>query len=117
MGTYKNFEDLDVWKSSRILVKSIYNDFNKCKDFSFRDQITRAVISVMNNIAEGFCRGTDSQFSYFLDISKGSAGEIKNLYYVAEDLKYIEPSVASLRRDDCQKILNSLGGFIKYLKK
>jgi four helix bundle protein len=116
MGTIMNFEDLDVWKSSRELVKMVYSDFTGCKDFAFRDQITRAGISVMNNISEGFCRKSDVEFRQFLNISKGSAGEVKNMYYIAEDLNYIDSSTASERRIKCQQILNSLGGFMKYLK-
>lgn len=115
MGTIKNFEDLDLWKSSRELVRMIYSDFSRCRDFAFRDQITRAGISVMNNISEGFCRKSDNEFRQFLNISKGSTGEVKNMYYIAEDLKYIDNETASERRIICQKLLNSLGGFMKYL--
>jgi four helix bundle protein len=114
MGTIKNFEDLDLWKLSRELVKMIYSDFARCRDFAFRDQITRAGISVMNNISEGFCRKSDNEFRQFLNISKGSTGEVKNMYYIAEDLKYIDTETASERRIKCQKLLNSLGGFMKY---
>lgn len=115
MGTINNFEDLDLWKMSRELVKQVYADFTKCKDYGFKDQITRAGISVMNNISEGFCRRSDNEFRYFLNISKGSSGELKNMYYIAEDLKYIDPKTASERRNHCQKLMNSLGGFMKYL--
>jgi four helix bundle protein len=89
MGTIKNFEDLEVWKMSRELVKLIYSDFIKCRDYTFRDQISRAGISSMNNISEGFCRNSDTEFRHFLNISKGSAGEIKSMYYIAEDLNYL----------------------------
>lgn len=115
MGTIKNFEELDLWKLSRELVNLIYSDFTKCRDFTFRDQITRAGISIMNNISEGFCRSSDKEFRQFLNISKGSSGEVKNMYYIAEDLKYIDADIARQRREKCQKITNSLGGFMKYL--
>ena len=78
MGTIKNFEDLDIWKLSREIVNLVYSDFRKCKDFTFKDQIISAGISVMNNISEGFCRNSDAEFRQFLNISKGSAGEVKN---------------------------------------
>jgi four helix bundle protein len=116
MGTIKNFEDLDLWKQSRVLVNLIYRDFSRCKDFTFRNQITGAGISIMNNISEGFCRGSDAEFRHFLNISKGSAGEVKNMYYIGEDQKYISNEMASERRIYCQKLMNSLGGFMKYLK-
>ena len=93
MGTVKNFEDLAIWKTSRELVNEIYMDFRTCKDFGFRDQITRAGVSIMNNISEGFYRSGNAEFKQFLKISKGSAGEIKNMYYIAEDQRYISGSV------------------------
>ncbi|MGD0583472.1 MAG: four helix bundle protein [Bacteroidales bacterium] len=116
MGTLKNFEELAVWKMSRELVKLIYSDLKNCKDYGFKDQITRAGISVMNNICEGFCRTSDAEFRYFLNISKGSAGEVKNMYYIAEDLEYITSEIAAMRRNNAQRLINSLGSFMKYLK-
>jgi four helix bundle protein len=115
MGTIKNFEDLDLWKMAREMVNLIYLDFAKCKDFTFRNQITGAGISIMNNISEGFCRRSDAEFRQLLNISKGSAGEVKNMYYIGEDQKYISYEIAAERRTKCQKLLNCLGGFMKYL--
>ena len=116
MGTIKNFEDLAVWKMSREIVNQIYNDFRSCRDFGFRDQITRAGISIMNNISEGFCRGSDAEFRQFLNISKGSAGEIKNMYYIAEDQQYISVDEALSRRNKSQQLINSISSFMRYLK-
>ena len=116
MTTIKNFEELAVWNMAREITNLIYDDFRNCHDFGFRDQITRAGISIMNNISEGFCRNTDSEFRHFLSISKGSGGEIKSMYYIAEDQKYIEQNVALERRKRIQKLINSTGTFMKYLK-
>lgn len=116
MGTIKNFEDLAVWKMSREIVNQIYNDFKSCRDFGFRDQITRAGISIMNNISEGFCRGSDAEFRQFLNISKGSIGEVKNMYYIAEDQQYISFDEALSRRNKSQQLINSISSFMKYLK-
>lgn len=116
MGTIKNFEDLVIWQMAREIVNLIYSDFRSCKDFGFRDQITRAGVSVMNNISEGFCRNSDAEFKHFLNISKGSVGEIKNMYYIAEDLNYITNEEAIKRRDKSQQLLNSISKFIQYLK-
>lgn len=91
-------------------------DFRNCRDFGFRDQITRAGISMMNNISEGFCRFSDAEFRQFLNISKGSVGEVKNMYYIAEDQNYISISIACERRNKLQRLINSIGGFMKYLK-
>jgi len=116
MSTIKNLEDLDLWKNARELVNLIYQDFSKCKDIVFRNQITKAGISIMNNISEGFCRSSDNEFRQFLNIAKGSSGEVKNMYYIAEDQNYINPAPASDRRIRYQRLMNSLGGFMKYLK-
>ncbi|HSL85299.1 MAG TPA: four helix bundle protein [Bacteroidales bacterium] len=116
MSTIKNFEDLDLWKNARELVNLIYQDFSKCKDIVFRNQITKAGISIMNNISEGFCRSSDNEFRQFLNIAKGSSGEVKNMYYIAEDQNYINQKPASDRRIRYQQLMNSLGGFMKYLK-
>jgi four helix bundle protein len=116
MATIKNFEDLEIWKMSRELVKLIYFDLRGCRDFAFKDQITRAGISIMNNIAEGFCRNSDTEFRNFLNFSKGSSGEVKSLYYVAEDLKYVSVELADERRNKTQRLINSISTFMKYLK-
>jgi four helix bundle protein len=116
MGTIKNFEELEVWKMSRELVNLIYSDFRKCRDFSFKDQITRAGISIMNNISEGFCRNSDAEFRQFLNISKGSAGEVKSMYYIAEDQNYITSEIAADRRIKSQKLINGNSSFMNYLK-
>jgi len=83
------FEDLKVWKSSRVLVKTIYNLTSYAlfsKDYGLKDQIQRASVSIMTNIAEGFERDNNKEFIRFLLYSKGSAGEVRSLLYVAKDL-------------------------------
>ncbi len=116
MGTIKNFEDLVIWKMAREIVNQVYSDFRNCRDFGFRDQITRAGVSIMNNISEGFCRNSDAEFKQFLNISKGSAGEVKSMYYIAEDQNYVTSEDASERRNRSQQLINSISSFIKYLK-
>ena len=116
MGTIKNFEDLQIWISARNLVNLVYTDFNSCNDYVFRSQICRAALSVMNNIAEGFCRYSDAEFAYFLNISKGSSGEVKSMYYLGEDLHYVITETALIRRQLCQELNNGIAAFRKYLK-
>jgi four helix bundle protein len=115
MSTIRNFEEIEIWKMSRLLVNGVYSDFRNCSDFGFKDQITRAGISIMNNISEGFCRGGDTEFRRFLKISKGSAGEVKSMYYIAEDQGYINQQTADERRNNSQRLINSISSFIKYL--
>ena len=116
MTTIKNFEELDIWMMSRELVNLVYSDFRKCKDFIFKNQITGAGISTMNNISEGFCRNSDAEFRQFLNISKGSAGEVKNMHYIAEDQTYVLPEIALNRRQRCQNLINATSSLMKYLK-
>jgi len=94
MGTIKDFEDLEIWRLSRELVNLIYSDFRLCRDFTFRNQVTGAGISIMNNISEGFFRNSDTEFRHFLNIAKGSSGEVKSMYYIAEDQNYVSAELA-----------------------
>jgi len=116
MGTVKDFENLGIWKMARELVNQIYSDFRDCKDYGFKDQITRAEVSVMNNISEGFCRDSDTEFRQFLNFSKGSSGEVKNMYYIAEDQKFVYPEISINRRERTQRLINSISSLMKYLK-
>jgi four helix bundle protein len=116
MTTIKNFEELEIWQLARELVNLIYSDFRECRDFGFKDQICRAGISIMNNISEGFCRSGSTEFKQFLKISKGSTGEVKNMYYIAEDQKYISKDTAIDRRIKAQRLINGNASLIKYLK-
>ncbi len=116
MGTIKDFEDLEIWRMARTLVNGIYSDFGSCRDYGFKDQITRAGVSIMNNISEGFCRNSDAEFRHFLNISKGSSGEVKNMYYIAEDQKFVDNAISVDRRNKTQQLINSISALMKYLK-
>jgi four helix bundle protein len=112
----KNFEEIEVWQLSRKLVKDIYSTFSKLKDYGFKDQICRAAISVINNIAEGHERSSNKEFIRFLTIAKGSSGEVRSMLYVASDLNYIDKEKFELLLQKCKSISKQLGGFIKYLE-
>jgi four helix bundle protein len=116
MSTVKSFEDLEIWKFSRELVKNIYLDFKNTRDFNFYNQITAVGLSIMNNIAEGFGRESDKEFFYFLNIAKGSAMEVKSMYYVACDLKYLDEKIILKRKDSIQLVVNSISKLKKYLR-
>jgi len=93
MAKIEKFEDIEAWKKARELAKEIYAISNEAlfaRDFGLRDQIRRAAVSVMSNIAEGFERGGDVEFRRFLAIAKGSAGEVKAQLYVALDAGMID---------------------------
>jgi len=91
-------------------------DFAECKDWGFRVQIQKAGISIMNNIAEGFERKSDKEFSRFLDISKGSCGEVRSMYYSAEDLKYVSAEITTKRKKQAKHISGEISGLMNYLK-
>lgn len=95
----------------------IYSQFKALKDYSFKDQVQRAAISVMNNIAEGFERNSDKEFSRFLKIAKGSAGEVRSMIYMAEELNYIEKQTSKELIESYNKLSHKIGSFIKYLEK
>lgn len=116
MNEYKDFEDIEVWQDAQDLAVDVYGDFTSVRDFSFCDQIKRAVVSISNNIAEGSERTSPSDFSRFLDIAKGSAGEVRSMYRLAVRPKFVKKTVADARCKKCRSIARQLGGFAKYLR-
>lgn len=112
----EKFEDIESWKEARILVKEIYKLFANVKDYGFRDQIQRAAISIMSNIAEGFDRGSNKEFVQFLVIARGSVSEVRSLSYAAMDIGYIDKNTFSGISENCLKLKNLINGFIRYLK-
>jgi four helix bundle protein len=88
----KNLEDLEIWKDARMLIRIIYRITREpkfSKDFALRDQIQRAGVSIMSNIAEGFERGGNQELVHFLYIAKASCGEVRSQLYVAVDQSYL----------------------------
>lgn len=85
----QSFKDLVVWQKAHKETVEIYQTFADLRDFSFRDQIQRASVSVMNNIAEGYARRSDKAFSNFLFIAKGSNTEVESMIILAGSLNYI----------------------------
>ena len=117
MATVKNFEELKIWQESKDIILEIYTLFKNCKDFGFKDQIQRAALSIMNNIAEGFERNSDADFRRFLIIAKASCGEVRSMLYLTEDLKYLENSKSQELIQRCVALSTSIGSFINYLSK
>jgi four helix bundle protein len=108
LGFARVFEDLWIWQQARWMVRDVYRDLGVGtpaeRDFGFRGQIQDAAVSAMNNIAEGFERKSSNEFHRFLDIAKGSCGEVRSMYYTAEDLHYVSPKVANERRTRCAQV-------------
>ncbi|HTV76042.1 MAG TPA: four helix bundle protein, partial [Candidatus Baltobacteraceae bacterium] len=119
MGTIQKFEDILAWQKARELAKEIYAHTKTgpfSKDFGLRDQIQRAAVSIMGNIAEGFDRGGDREFIQFLSISKGSCGEVKSHLYAALDQQYINSPQFDKLYNFADEVGRLLAGFMTYLK-
>ena len=86
----QRFEDISAWKKAKDLSVLVYKHFEHSKDFGFRDQILRASVSVMNNIAEGFERKGTKEFKFFLYVAKGSCGEVRSMLILALERVYTE---------------------------
>ena len=119
MATVKQFEDLRVWQEARGLVNEVYKVTKQGpfrRDFSLRDQITRAAISSMSNIAEGFERGSRREFIQFLNVAKGSTGEVRSQLYVALDQEYVDQKTFEKLRGSAMAVSRRLAKFIRYLE-
>ena len=115
----KYFEDLETWKLSRKLTNKIYsisNDGKFAKDFGLRDQIRRAAVSIMSNIAEGYERGGNQEFIQFLSIAKASCGEVRSQLYVVMDQGYMNKKECEQLIDNGRKLSIMINNFIEYLK-
>jgi len=119
MTKIEKFEDIEGWKKGRELAKDIYTVTGKgefARDFSLKDQIRRAAVSVISNIAEGFSRQTDKEFVQFLHIAKGSTSEVQSQLYLGLDLDYINKEEFERLYDEADQVTRLISGFIKYLK-
>ena len=118
--TLQNFEELIIWQEARKLCTRIYADFKRIRDYGFNDQIQRAAVSIMNNIAEGFDRSKISkdnkQFISFLNIASGSCGEVKSMLYLAQDLNYLSQEEAEKLRSECISISAKITGLVMTLQ-
>ena len=111
----ERFEDILSWQKSKELAVEIYSLFKNEKDFSFKNQIERASVSVMNNIAEGFERQTNKEFRQFLFIAKGSCGEVRSMLILAKELKKIDEVSFKKLSDLALEISKLISGLIKKL--
>jgi four helix bundle protein len=109
MATFKKFEDIKAWQKARRLTGKIYNATGSkrfAEDFGLRNQIQRASVSIMANIAKGFGRHSDKEFANFLNIAHASVSEVQSHLYVALDLSYIEAEAFK----EYYELLEEIGG-------
>jgi four helix bundle protein len=120
MATFKQVEEIQVWQKARALCKRIYsitNDGRFSRDFVLCDQIRRAGVSVISNIAEGFERGGTKEFAQFLAIAKGSAGEMRAQLYVALDQDYIDRDQFEELINEVDEVSKMINGLLGYLRR
>lgn len=91
---FKSFEDIIVWQKSQDLALAIYTEFSENKDFNFKNQITKAAVSISNNIAEGFDRNSNPEFKRFLNFASASNSEVRSMLYLSERLNYLSIEAA-----------------------
>ncbi len=112
-----SFEDAFAWQKGQELAVWVYQNFGSLRDFSFKDQICRAAVSVSNNIAEGFDRGSDRDFLKYLYIARGSNSEVKSMIYLAHKLIFIDETTRNRGIGLCDEVGKLLNGFISALLK
>lgn len=120
MAKVERFEDLIAWQKARALASAIYRasyDVRFVNDRSFGNQIRRAAVSVVSNIAEGYERSTASDFAHFVFTAKSSCAEIRAQLYVASDLGYLDPSTLKQLMAQAEEVSRILGGLRSSLKK
>jgi four helix bundle protein len=119
MATILKFEDIIAWQKALELSDLIYSHSNNdkfSKDFGLKDQMRRASVSVVSNIAEGFeCEG-NNQFIYFLLVAKASAGELRARLYIARNQSYISQNEFDSINNKVIEVSKTISGFISYLR-
>jgi len=120
MATVNSFEELEIWKKAHELVAMIFilcNTNEKfVKDFSFKDQIRRAALSISNNIAEGFEYSNNNDFYRFLRIAKGSCGEVRNCLLFCLKIQYATLDEVKTQIELSRNLGKQIGSMMKYLK-
>ncbi len=120
MGVVRRFEDLEAWLKARELTREVYRASSGgrfSKDFALRDQVRRAGVSIMSNIAEGFERGGNKEFLQFLSVAKASAGEVRSQLYVAVDQGYIAEDEFTRLCGLAKETSRIVSGLMAYLRK
>lgn len=119
MATITRFEEIEAWQTARELTQSVYSATNEgrfARDFGLRDQMRRASVSILSNIAEGFESRTQGLFIEFLGRAKGSAGELRAQLYVALDVHYVDQRQFEDLFDMVDKCSRQISRFMFYLE-
>ncbi len=113
----RQFEEVSLWQCSKKFTVAVFSRFKENRNFNLRDQIQRAALSIMNNIAEGLERNNSKELRYFLRVAKGSCGEVRSMIHVVQELHILPQEVCNELREESIRISQMLGGFIRSLQK
>lgn len=120
MASIRRFEDIQAWQKARELVRAVFKETARgplANDLVLKNQMCRAAVSCMANIAEGFAGKSEKDFAHFLDIAKGSASEVQSLLYAELDIGYISSSEFERLYKLANEAASLIGGFTSYLRK
>jgi four helix bundle protein len=120
MATFRSFVEIEAWQKARELTGLVYvatRSAGFSKDFALRNQVRRASISIMANIAEGFGRSGSVEFIQFLAVAKGSACEVISHVHVALDQGYVSQEEFDRLNSLAEKTVDLIGGLMRYLQK
>jgi len=120
MATFTTFEEISAWQKARQLTKELYKVTSVgafARDYDLKNQIRRAAVSIMSNIAEGFERSGTGEFNQFLAMAKGSAGEVRSQLYVVLDQNYLSNAVVGRLLEQAAEVGRMIGGLMIYLRK
>ncbi|GGH68846.1 four helix bundle protein [Phaeocystidibacter marisrubri] len=119
MATIKHFKELNSWKSALLLFQALHSRFRTSpklrREYELKNQIIRASLSIMNNIAEGFGRKSNKEFLRFLSIARGSCFEVESMIYAMDSTRLISPSELEDYLEHISSIKGNLAGLSKYL--
>jgi four helix bundle protein len=119
MSTFTKFQEIEAWQKARELTRRIYDvtaEGRFARDFALRDQIRRAVVSIMSNIAEGYGRGGTKEFIQFLSVAKGSVSEVESQLCVARDQEYLGQEEFDQLSSLADETGRMIAGLMKYLR-
>ena len=119
MAAFKKIEDIQVWQKARGITKMVYELTSQGsfeRDFGLRDQARRACVSIMANVAEGFGRRTDREFSRFLDFAYGSTCEAQSHFYIAADLGYVTADQFGCAYSELDEVARMLRSLMRHLR-
>src|SRR5580704_9821378 len=114
--SYQSFEDLEVWQRGCRLAVDVFKAFDGCKNFTMKDQVQRVALSVPSNIAEGAERGGSKEFIRFLNIAKGSSGELRTQLYISRKLSFLTSKAFNALLAEAKEISAMLQGLSRSLK-